>query len=84
MQDFEVIFYRKENSEEPAKDCLINLKPKMRAKITRAISRREKNSTELREFFSKHLEKSIFKLRATLSSNISRRYKDNYINYKLH
>ena len=71
-QDFEVIFYRKENGEEPAKDFLINLEPKMRAKIARAISRLEKNGTELREPFSKHLEDGIFELRATFSSNISR------------
>lgn len=72
MQDFEVIFYKKENGEEPAKDFLINLEPKMRAKIARAISRLEKNGTELREPFSKHLEDGIFELRATFSSNISR------------
>ena len=71
-QDFEVIFYRKENGEEPAKDFLTNLEPKMRAKIARAISRLEKNGTELREPFSKHLEDGIFELRATFSSNISR------------
>ena len=71
-QDFEVIFYRQENGEEPAKDFLINLEPKMRAKIARAISRLEKNGTELREPFSKHLEDGIFELRATFSSNISR------------
>lgn len=72
MQEFEVIFYKKENGEEPAKDFLINLDPKMRAKIARAISRLEKNGTELREPFSKHLEDGIFELRATFSSNISR------------
>lgn len=72
MQDFEVIFYRKENGEEPAKDFLINLKPKMRAKIARAISRLKKNGTELHEPFSKHSEDGIFELRATFSSNISR------------
>ncbi|MBQ9594352.1 MAG: type II toxin-antitoxin system RelE/ParE family toxin [Synergistaceae bacterium] len=72
MQDFEVIFYRKENGEEPVKDFLTNLDPKMRAKIARAISRLEKNGTELREPFSKHLEDGIFELRVTFSSNISR------------
>ena len=72
LQDFEVIFYRKKNGEEPAKDFLINLEPKLRAKIARAISRLEKNGTELREPFSKHLEDGIFELRATFSSNISR------------
>ena len=70
MQNFEVIFYRKENGEESAKDFLINLEPKMRAKIARAISKLEKNDTKLREPFSKHIEDSIFKFRATFYSNV--------------
>ena len=72
MQNFEVIFYRKENGEEPAKDFLISLNPKIRAKVARAISRLQKNGTELREPFSKHLENGIFELRVAFSSNTSR------------
>ena len=72
MQNFEVIFYRKENGEEPAKEFLINLDVKMRAKIMRAVSRLEENGTTLREPFSKHLEDGIFELRATFNSSISR------------
>ena len=72
MQEFEVIFYRKENGEEPAKDFLISLDSKIRAKLARAISRLQKNGTELREPFSKHLENGIFELRVSFSSNTSR------------
>ena len=72
MQDFEVIFYETENGEEPAKEFLMSLDDKMRAKIMRTISRLERNGTELREPFSKHLENGIFELRASFSSNISR------------
>ena len=72
MQEFEVIFYAKENGEEPAKEFLMSLDDKMRAKIVRAISRLERNGIELREPFSKHLEDGIFELRASFSSNISR------------
>lgn len=50
----------------------MSLDDKMRAKIARAISRLEKNGTELREPFSKHLENGIFELRASFSSNTSR------------
>ena len=67
MQKFEVIFYEKENGEEPVKEFLMSLDDKMKAKIARAISRLERNGSELREPFSKHLE-----LRATFSSNTSR------------
>ena len=71
MQDFKVILYIKENGEEPAKDFLTNLDSKIRAKIAHTMSRLEKNGTELREPFSKHLEDGIFKLRATFSSNFT-------------
>ena len=42
------------------------------ANVAQIIKRLEKNGTELREPFSKHLEDGIFELRATFSSNISR------------
>lgn len=67
LQKLEVIFYEKENGEEPVKEFLMSLDDKMKAKIARAISRLERNGSELREPFSKHLE-----LRATFSSNTSR------------
>ena len=63
MQNFEVIFYEKGNGEEPAKEFLMSLDDKMRAKIIHSISRLKKNDTELREPFSKHLEDGIFELR---------------------
>ena len=72
MQNFEVIFYEKGNGEEPAKEFLMSLDDKMRAKIIHSISRLKKNDTELREPFSKHLENGIFELRASFSSNTSR------------
>lgn len=72
MQDFEVIFYKKANGEEPVKDFLLSLNVKMRAKIMRSISLLEKNGTELREPVSKYLGDGIFELRVNFSSDISR------------
>ena len=72
MQDFEVIFYKKENGEEPVKEFLLSLNVKMRAKVARAISILERNGNELREPFSKYLGDGIFELRISFSSDISR------------
>ena len=72
MQDFEVVFYQKENGEEPIKEFLLSLNIKMRAKVMRSISILEKNGLELREPFSKYLGDGIFELRVNFSSDTSR------------
>ena len=72
MQKFEVIFYDKADGTEPAKDFLIGLDKKMRAKMVRTISMLENNGIELREPYSKPLKGGIFELRAKIGSDISR------------
>ena len=37
MQEFEIIFYDKEDGTEPAKDFILSLDMKMRAKMFRAV-----------------------------------------------
>lgn len=72
MQDFEVIFYDKEDGTEPAKEFLLGLDAKMRAKMLRTISLLADNGPDLREPFSKPLGDGIFELRAKVGSDISR------------
>lgn len=72
MQNYEIIFYDKEDGTEPAKEFLLSLDPKMRAKMFRTIDLLAANGVELREPYSKSLEDGIFELRAKVGSDISR------------
>ena len=72
MQEYEVIFYDKADGTEPAKEFLLSLDVKMRAKMLRTIELLQNNGPELREPYSKPLGDSIFELRAKVGSDISR------------
>ncbi len=72
MRNFEVIFYKKDNGEEPAREFLLSLDDNMQAKIFRIISLLEEKGIELRKPFSEHLEDGIFELRVKSDSGISR------------
>ena len=70
--EFDVKFYDKADGSKPAKDFVLELPPKMRAKVFRAIDMLEINGGNLREPYSKHLNDGIFELRAQVGSDISR------------
>lgn len=72
MSEYEVIFYETESGKQPAKEFLLSLDPKMRAKMLRTIELAAENGTDLREPYSKPLEDGIFELRAKVGSDISR------------
>ena len=72
MQEYEVIFYDKADGTEPAKDFILSLDKKMRAKMLRTISLLADNGPDLREPCSKPLGAGIFELRAKVGSDISR------------
>ena len=72
MQEFEIIFYDKEDGTEPAKEFLLSLDIKMRAKMLRTIEMLQHNGYELREPYSKPIGDGILELRAKVGSNISR------------
>lgn len=72
MQDFEVIFYDKEDGTEPAKEFILSLDTKMRAKMLRTIMLLADNGPLLREPYSKSLDGGIFELRVKVGSDISR------------
>lgn len=72
MQEFEIIFYDKEDGTEPAKDFILSLDTKMRAKMFRTVELLQKNGNRLREPESKPIEDGIMELRAKVGSDISR------------
>ena len=72
MPRFEAEFYEKENGEQPARDFLLSLDRKIRAKMMMIIGVLQDNGNELREPYSKHLSEGIFELRAKVGTDISR------------
>ena len=72
MKEFEIVFYDKPDGSEPAKEFLLSLDKKMRAKIVMLIELLAENGSALREPYSKHLVDGIFELRAKVGSDISR------------
>ncbi len=55
MDKFEVEFYTKINGEKPAKEFILGLDMKMRAKILGMVKILEEKGNQLREPYSKHL-----------------------------
>ena len=49
MEGFEVIFYGKADGTFPARDFILSLEPKMRAKMVRTVELLEHNGIDLRE-----------------------------------
>ena len=72
MQEFEVLFYEKEDGTVPVREFLLGLDVKMRAKMVRTIELLAHNGNDLREPYSKSLGDGIFELRAKVGTDISR------------
>lgn len=72
MQEFEIIFYDKADGTEPAKDFILSLDTKMRAKMLRMVSMLQANGNKLRPPESKELDDGIMELRAKVGTDISR------------
>lgn len=72
MDKFEVEFYTKENGDKPAKDFILSLDTKMKAKILGLIDVLEEKGMQLREPYSKHLQDGIFEIRAKVGTDITR------------
>ena len=72
MALFEIEFYQLSNGREPAKEFLMGLEVKIRAKMADTISLLQDNGYELREPYSKHLADGIFELRAKVGSDATR------------
>lgn len=72
MNKFEVEFYETADGVQPAKNFLLSLDKKMRAKMVNTISILQDNGYALREPYSKHIADGIFELRAKVRSDIAR------------
>ncbi len=72
MTDFEIIFYDKPDGTEPAKEFILGLDDKMKAKVLGTIQMLAVNGTNLRKPYSEHLVDGIFEIRAKVGSDISR------------
>ena len=72
MQKFEIVFYKKEDGTKPAKEFILSLDDKMRAKMFRCVDMLRKNGGKMSEPESKYLEDGILELRAKVGSDISR------------
>jgi len=72
LDRFEIIFYEKEDGTEPAKEFILSLDKKMRAKMLRTIEILQNNGYELREPYSKSVSEGIMELRVKVGSDISR------------
>lgn len=72
MAKIQVVFYDLPTGVYPAKEFILSLDIKMRAKMLRMISMLQTNGTDLRMPYSEHLDDGIFELRAKVGSNISR------------
>ncbi len=72
MTKFEVIFYEKENGENPVEAFISTLDIKMRAKFVGLLEILEEKGNYLREPYSKHLEDGIFEIRCKVGNDISR------------
>lgn len=69
---YEIEFYSKENGEEPAKQFILGLPPKMKAKILKILDILELNGPLTRLPYSKLLDDGIFEIRAKQGSDITR------------
>ena len=67
-----VEFYEQENGHVPVEQFLQNLDPKARAKAVREIELLREFGTELREPYSKFLQRGLFELRIRISRRIYR------------
>lgn len=72
MDKFEVQFYTKENGEKPAKDFILSLDLKMRAKVLGIIKVLEEKGNKLREPYSKYLDDGIYEIRGKVGTDITR------------
>ncbi len=68
----DILFYKTADDEEPVKDFILGLEPKMRARVYRSIDLLSEFGYILREPDSKSLGDGIFELRIKKGNDISR------------
>lgn len=72
MQEYKIEFYDKADGSEPAKEFILSLDLKMRAKVLRTVALLRDAGPFLREPYSKPLDDGIFEIRTKFGSDITR------------
>ena len=72
MTNFKAEFYENAKGKKPAKEFILSLEPKMKAKMFHLIDVLEDYGNELREPYSSSLGNGIFELRCKFGSDITR------------
>ena len=72
MSDYTIVFYSKENGEEPAKSFIQKLEPKMQAKLIRILDLLQANGPNIGLPYSKYLQNGIFEIRVQQGNDIAR------------
>lgn len=83
MPKFDVEFYETAEGDQPAREFMLSLDSKMRAKLTNMIALLQDNGYELREPYSKHLSEGIFELRTKVGSDITRVLYFFYVDHRI-
>ena len=74
MEEFEVVFYQKENGTKPMVKFLNSLEPKLRAKANRDIAALRDQAYMLWEPHSKSMGRGLFELRIRQGGDIVRAF----------
>lgn len=72
MDEFQVVYYEKQDGTHPAEDFIMAQEPKLQAKILRQVFLLRQAGNKLREPDSKSLTDGIFELRTIQGNNIAR------------
>lgn len=72
MQNYIIEFYAKNNGEEPVREFILGLEPKMQAKMLKILDLLQVNGPYMRLPYSEHIGDGIFEIRVKQSTNISR------------
>ena len=72
MEPFEIVFYTKADGSQPAREFIVTLSPKMRARIDKIILMLKQYGGQMRMPYSEYLDDGIFQIRAQQEGNISR------------
>ncbi|HNW12585.1 MAG TPA: type II toxin-antitoxin system RelE/ParE family toxin [Candidatus Rifleibacterium sp.] len=72
MSKYDVLFFEKEDGEQPAKTFVASLDSKLRAKAVRLMKMLADNGPDLREPYLKHLCDGIFEIKPKVATNVAR------------
>lgn len=80
---YDVIYYETENGQEPVKEFIDDLEPKMKAKTFRQLMLLQTNGRSLTEPHCKYMKDGLFELRVKFANNISRIFYFFYVDNKI-